>query len=361
MKKKNVRLFILFAVLAAAGLPNVACSAPQAVSENANKSAANANTDKTVVTTAGNLVRLDPRFDKLVPADAKLEKIADGFNWVEGPVWNRKENYLLFSDIPANSIFKWQQGKTAELFLKPSGYTGAAPFEGREPGSNGLTFDANGNLILCEHGDRRVTRLEANGKKTTLADKFEGKRFNSPNDLVFKSNGDLYFTDPPFGLPKTFEDPQRELDFCGVYRLSKDGKVTLLATKEVKAPNGIAFSPDEKTLYITDVDANHFVWMAYDVKDDGTLANGRLFYDAGTFAKTKKGAPDGLKVDKDGNLFASGPEGIYVFAPDATLLGIIATGERTSNCNWGEDGSALFVTADKAVLRIKLNTKGKGF
>ncbi|HKS41481.1 MAG TPA: SMP-30/gluconolactonase/LRE family protein, partial [Blastocatellia bacterium] len=169
---------------------------------------------------AEKIVRLDPRFDKLVPSNAQLEKIADGHKWVEGPVWNRKAGYLLFSDIPNNSIFKWKRVEGETLFLKPSGYTGAAPYEGREPGSNGLTYDSKGRLVLAEHGDRRIARVEADGKKTTLADRYEGKRFNSPNDLVYKRNGDLYFTDPPFGLPKLLSDPGKELDFCGVYRLS---------------------------------------------------------------------------------------------------------------------------------------------
>jgi gluconolactonase len=308
----------------------------------------------------GKIVRLDPRFDKLVPRNARLEKIADGFTWVEGPVWNRKGNYLLFSDIPNNSVFKWQEGAGVSLFLKPSGYTGSAPFEGREPGSNGLTFDPSGRLVLCEHGDRRITRLEANGQKTVLADRYEGKRLNSPNDVVFKSNGDLYFTDPPFGLPKAFDDPRRELDFCGVYRRSQDGKLTLL-TKEVKAPNGIAFSPDEKILYVTDVDANRPAWLAFDVKSDGTTANSRVFCDAKPFTKIHKGAPDGLKVDKQGNLFAAGPGGLYVFAPDGTLLGNVELGVPTANCNWGNDGSVLYVTADTAIYRMRLKTKGVGF
>ncbi|HSE97299.1 MAG TPA: SMP-30/gluconolactonase/LRE family protein, partial [Blastocatellia bacterium] len=274
---------------------------------------------------AGRVVRLDARLDRIVPRGAKLEKIADGYNWVEGPVWDRRAGHLLFSDIPANSIYRWKPGEGVTLFLKPSGYTGSAPFEGREPGSNGLAFDSEGRLVLCEHGDRRVARMERDGRKTTLADRFEGKRLNSPNDLVFKSNGDIYFTDPPFGLPKTFSDPRRELPFCGVYRLSKDGKLTLL-TKEVKAPNGIAFSPDEKKLYVTDVDPNRSAWMVFDVKADGTISNGQVFFDATAWTKTRPGAPDGLKVDRDGNLVATGPGGVYFFAPDGTHLGIIETG-----------------------------------
>jgi gluconolactonase len=306
------------------------------------------------------IVRLDPRFDQLVPSDAVVEKITDGYRWAEGPVWNRKEGYLLFSDIPNNSIIKWQEGKGASLFLKPSGYTGMGPFEGREPGSNGLAYDHQGRLVSCEHGDRRIARLETDGSKTTLVDRFEGKRLNSPNDLVFKSNGDLYFTDPPFGLPKTFDDPNKELPYNGVYRLSKDGKLTLL-TKDLKAPNGIAFSPDEKTLYISNLDPNRFVWLAFDVRDDGTIANGRVFFDATPLMKNGKGGPDGFKVDRQGNLFAGGPGGLYIFAPDGTHLGTIATGVATANCNWGSDGSVLYIAADKAIYRVKLNTKGAGF
>jgi gluconolactonase len=311
-------------------------------------------------THSGKVVRLDARLDRLVPKDAALEKLADGFNWVEGPVWDRRGGHLLFSDIPANAVYRWKESDGVRLFLKPSGYTGSAPFEGREPGSNGLVIDRSGHLLLAEHGDRRITRLEADGRKTTLVDRFDGKRLNSPNDLVLKSNGDLYFTDPPFGLQGTFNDPRRELAFCGVYRLSRDGRLTLL-TKEIKAPNGIAFSPDEKTLYVTDVSAERPAWLAYDVKADGTISNGRIFFDAKPFTKTRRGAPDGLKVDREGNLFATGPGGIYIFAPDATLLGFIETGVPTANCAWGDDGSVLYITADKAIYRIKLNTRGDGF
>lgn len=309
-------------------------------------------------TQVGNIERVDARLDKLVPKDAKLEKLGDGYSWTEGPVWNRKEKYLLFSDIPANAIVKWQAGVGMKEFLKPSGYTGSAPFTGREPGTNGLIYDKAGLLVSCEHGDRRIARLEKDGKKTTLADRYDGKRFNSPNDLAFKSNGDLYFTDPAYGLPKTFDDPQRELPFCGVYRLSKDGKVTLL-TKDLKAPNGVAFSPDEKRLYVTD--SAQLIWMVYDVKADGTLGEGRLFFDAKPWTKTRKGAPDGLKVDKQGNIFSSGPGGIYIFAPDGTHLGTIETGVPTANCAWGDDGSTLYITANTAIYRIKLTTKGAGF
>lgn len=310
--------------------------------------------------TGGTVVRLDSRFDDLVPKNAVLERIADGFTWVEGPAWNRQGRYLLFSDVPNNAIMKWQDGAGVSLFLKPSGYTGTVPFEGREPGSNGLTFDSTGRLVLCEHGDRRIARLEPDGRRTILVDRYQGKRLNSPNDLVFKSNGDLYFTDPPFGLPKAFDDPHKELDFQGVYRLSPNGALTLL-TKEIKAPNGIAFSPDEKTLYITDVDPNRPAWLAYKVKEDGTIANGRVFFDATPWKKPDYGGPDGLKVDRDGNLFAARPGGINIFAPDGTHLGSIETGVATSNVAWGDDGSALYITGGTTIYRIALKTKGIGF
>jgi gluconolactonase len=309
---------------------------------------------------APGIVRLDPRFDKLVPKEAKLEKIADGYTWVEGPVWDRKGGYLLFSDIPANSILKWKEGEGASVFMKPSGYSGAKPFKGREPGSNGLIFDLNGKLVVCEHGDRRLTRVEDDGKKSVLADRYEGKRLNSPNDVIVKSNGDFYFTDPAYGLPKSFNDSTRELDFCGLFRVSTDGKVTLL-TKEINAPNGIAFSPDEKKLYVTDSHDKRPAWLVYDLKEDGMIENGRLFHDAKEFKKKFPGSPDGMKVDKDGNVYGSGPGGIFVFAPDGTHLGTIETGVATSNCNWGDDGSTLYITASSTVYRIKLDTKGAGY
>ena len=305
------------------------------------------------------VVRLDSRFDKLVPSNLKIEKIAGGHKWVEGPVWNRKEAYLLFSDIPNNSIYKWQEHRGESLFLKPSGYTGKAPFGGTEPGSNGLAFDPAGRLVLAEHGDRRIARLERSGRKTTLVDRYEGKRINSPNDLVFKSNGDLYFTDPPFGLPKSFDDPHKELPFQGVYKFSKDGKLTLL-TKNIKAPNGIAFSPDEKKLYVSNADGSNAIWLVYEVKPDGTIANGKTLFNATAWTKNKPGVPDGMKIDKDGNLFAAGPGGIHVIAPDGTHLGSIETGAPTGNLAWGEDGSTLFITSNKTVYRLKLGTKGVG-
>jgi gluconolactonase len=279
------------------------------------------------------VVRLDPRFDKLVPLNVKFERIVSGQKWVEGPVWNRKEGYLLFSDIPTNSVIRWQEGNGISVFLKPSGYTGNAPFVGPEPGSNGLRFDPDGRLVLAQHGDRRVARLEKNGRLFSLVDRYEGKRINSPNDVVFRSNGDLYFTDPPFGLPKSFDDPAKELPFQGVYRRSKDGKTTLL-TKDIKAPNGIAFSPDEKKLYISNADKNNALRMVFDVKANGTIENGKVLFNATAWTKSKPGVPDGMKVDRDGNIFGAGPGGIHVISPDGTHLGSIETGAPTGNVAW---------------------------
>src|SRR5438477_2883346 len=309
--------------------------------------------------TIGKLENHDPRFAQLVAPDAKIEKLAQGFAWSEGPIWIKEEGCLLFSDVISNTVFKWKAGAGVTEFLKPSGYTGTIP-RGGEPGSNGLTVDSQGRLTLCEHGDRRVARLEKDGHKTTLADRFQGKRFNSPNDLIYKSNGDLYFTDPPYGLEGREKDPKKELPFQGVYRLKPSGELTLL-TDQLTFPNGLAFSPDEKILYVAVSDPDKAVWMAYDVKPDGTIGNGRVFFDSTAWVKSRPGLPDGMKVDKDGNLFATGPGGVHVFAPDGKHLGTINTGEKTANCNWGDDGSVLYITANHFLCRIQTKTKGPGF
>jgi gluconolactonase len=305
----------------------------------------------------GQIVRLDPRLDQLVVEDAHMEKLATGFDWAEGPVWIPERKILLFSDVPRNTVYLFRDGETVKPYLQPSGYTGAAA-RGGEPGSNGLVLDGEGRLVLMQHGDRRVARLGPDGGFVTLADRFEGKRFNSPNDAVYHANGDLYFTDPPYGLEKGVEDPARELDFQGVYRLGTDGKLTLL-TREMSRPNGIAFAPDQKTLYVANSDPERAIWMAYPVKDDGTLGEGRVFFDATAMVKAgKKGLPDGMKVDRGGNLWATGPGGVLIFAPDGTHLGTLDTGEATANCGWGGDGSVLYITADMHLARIQTKTKG---
>ncbi|HSF68303.1 MAG TPA: SMP-30/gluconolactonase/LRE family protein [Nitrospiraceae bacterium] len=305
------------------------------------------------------ITSLDPRFDQLVPKEAQLERIADGFTWVEGPVWDKQGGYLLFSDIPANAVYRWKPGESVSLFLKNSGYSGTTPFAGKEPGSNGLALDADGQLVLCRHGDREIGRLEADGRIASLADRYDGHRINSPNDLVFKSDGSMYFTDPPFGLPKVFDDPDKA-PVQGVYRVAKDGTVTLLIDN-IKAPNGIAFSPDERILYVSDVDPRRAAWLAYDVKPDGTVSNGRVFFDATRWRQDPFFGPDGLKVDRRGNLFGARPGGVSVIASDGTLLGTIETGQPTSNVAWGEDGKTLFITGGRSVYRLRVTTEGTSF
>ena len=305
----------------------------------------------------GTLEVNDPKFLTLIELTSPIQKLASGFDWSEGPVWIKQGGYLLFSDVPSNTVYRWKEGEGVSIYLKPSGYTGTIPRAG-EPGSNGLTTDREGRLVLCEHGDRRVGRVETNGRHIALADRFQGKRFNSPNDLCYKSNGDLYFTDPPYGLEKNVDDPKKEIAFQGVYRLKPSGEITLL-TDKMSRPNGIAFSPDEKTLYVANSDPTNAVWMAYDVKPDGSIANGRVFFDSTSMVgPSKKGLPDGMKVDKAGNLFATGPGGVFVFSPDGKHLGTINTGEATANCAWGDDGSTLYITADMYLCRIKTKTRG---
>lgn len=308
---------------------------------------------------AAQVMSADPQFDRLIPPGTMVEKIADGFAWVEGPVWHSEGRFLLFSDIPSNRILKWKAGEGVSVYLTPSGYTGQAPFAGKEPGSNGITLDAQGRVVFCAHGDRRIVRVEADGSRTTLAFRYADRHLNSPNDLVFKSNGDLYFTDPPFGLPGAFDDPGKA-PYQGVYRAAPDGTTTLLI-KDIKAPNGIAFSPDEKMLYVSDVDPKRAAWLAYDVQPNGTVDHGRVFFDATRWRKDPFFGTDGFKVDRQGNLFGARPGGISVIAPDGTLLGTIETGQPTSNVAWGEDGSVLYVTGGSAVYRIKTATKGAGW
>jgi len=308
--------------------------------------------------------RLDPALDRLLAPDAAIEVLAGGYTWTEGPVWIKDGGYLLFSDIPPNEIHRWKQGEGARLFLKPSGYTGSES-RGGEVGSNGLTLDREGRLVLAQHGDRRIARLEAplskpQPKYRTLADRFNGARFNSPNDLVFHSNGDLYFTDPAYGMENQWDDPKREMDYAGVFRLAKSGTVMLL-TREMTRPNGIAFSPDEKRLYVAQSDPNAAIWRAFDVKADGTLENSRVLFDATSLTKGRKGLPDGLKIDTAGNLFATGPGGVLIITPEGKHLGTINTGQATSNCAFGDDGRTLYMTADDYLMRVKLKAKGMGF
>lgn len=312
----------------------------------------------------GSVERLDPALDKLVDPDAKMEVIGDGYVWSEGCVWVPAGNFLLFSDIPNNAIMRWDAKNGARLYLKPAGYTGKDA-RGGESGSNGLVLDRQGKLILCQHGDRRIARLDSNWEKpeakyTTLADRYEGNRFNSPNDAVVDSKGNIYFTDPPYGLEKGTADPKKELSFQGIYRIGTDGKLTLLS-KEMEGPNGIALSPDEKTLYVANSYEPRHVIMAYPLTADGKLGEGRVFYDANKAADKRPGACDGMVLDKDGNVFATIPGGVGVFTPDGKKLGLLATGDRTANVDFGEDGSTLFICANHQVLKMKTRTKGLGY
>jgi gluconolactonase len=308
--------------------------------------------------------RLDPALDRLVDPSAAIEILAEGYDWSEGPVWIKDGGFLLFSDVPQNVIHRWKEGEGARPYLKPSGYTGVEP-RGGEMGSNGLVLDPRGRLVICQHGDRRVARLDAplnapQPRFTTLADRYQGARLNSPNDAVFRSNGDLYFTDPPYGLVKQFEDPSREIPYQGVYRVSSTGEVVLL-TREMTRPNGLAFSPDERRLYVAQSDPASAIWRVFDVRPDGTLGAGRVLFDATGLAKTRPGLPDGLKVDSDGNLFATGPGGVLVITPDGKHLGTILTGQATANCAFGDDGRTLYITADMYLMRVRLKTRGRGF
>jgi gluconolactonase len=314
--------------------------------------------------------RVDARFDAVIAPGATAETLATGFRWVEGPVWDARTRSLFFSDVIANVLYRWREGEGAKRFLSPSGYAGATPFAGREPGSNGLVLDPEGRLILCEHGDRRVTRLEPDGRRSVLIERWQGRRLNSPNDVFLAPNGDLYVSDPPFGLPRGFDDPAKELPFQGVYRLRADasrpeagaqraegerseyGELELL-TDQVRAPNGLALSPAGDVLYVANAERANPVWLAFPVDREGRLGAPRTLFDAREWvAQGLAGVPDGLEVDAAGRIFAAAPGGVHVLAPDGTRLGTLWTGVATGNVH--VTPRALFVTANDTVYRIPL-------
>ena len=299
--------------------------------------------------------RSDPRLDEIVPPDARLEQVAGGFEFTEGPVWS-PDGALLFSSPNTNVIYRWDPSTGAvTVFDAKSGYTGVDIGRFGQPGSNGLTFDPEGRLVMCQHGNRRIVRVNPHGDTTVLADRFEGGRLNSPNDLVCRSDGTVYFTDPPFGLPEMFDDPDRELPFSGVFRI-RDGELTL-ETADLEGPNGIALSPDERFLYVGNWDPERKVVMRYEVAADGGLSNGTVFHDM-------TGAPgedaiDGVKVDRAGNVYACGPGGVWVLSPDGERLGLLELPEDPHNLAFGdEDGRTLYITAMAGVYRIRLGIAG---
>jgi gluconolactonase len=302
------------------------------------------------------VLRKDPGLDAIVPANPKLFKLAEGFAFTEGPIWIPGGNYLLFSDPNSNVIYKYVPDGDLSVFRRPSGYAGADIAEYGQPGSNGLTLDRQGRLTIDQHGNRRVIRLEADGRETILADRYQGKRLNSPNDLVYRSDGTLYFTDPPFGLPKFFEDPRKEIPYSGVFAVTPKGRI-LLVTRELTGPNGIAFSPDEKFLYVGNWDEKKKVVMRYPVHKDGRVGPGEVFFD--TTSAAGEDAIDGMKVDQKGNLYISGPGGLWILSPEGKHLGTIVGPRHPHNLAWGgEDGKTLYLCALEGLYRIRLKIAG---
>ncbi len=311
----------------------------------------------TVYGQSSNLIeRYSPKLDAIIQRDPPIEVIMDGFNWCEGPLWVEKEQMFLVSDVPENTIYKWTRLNGKEVFLKPSGYTPSSP-RGGEMGSNGLALSNDGRLLICQHGDRGISAMDASFKSPNpvfiaLAKDYQGKKFNSPNDMAVARNGAIYFTDPPYGLEKNMADPLKELPYQGVFKLSENGRVSLL-TDSISRPNGIALFPDQKTLLVANSDSKKPYWYQYDIDKKG-LKNGRIFFDARPFLETGKGVPDGLKIDSKGNVFASGPGGIWIFSKTGEALGKIKVDPVASNCALSEDETVLFITADDHVLRVKL-------
>jgi gluconolactonase len=302
------------------------------------------------------VIRKDPGIDAIVGPNPKIFKVAEGFAFTEGPIWIPDGKYLLFSDPNSNTIYKYVPDGKLESFRQPSGYSGADIAEYGQPGSNGLTLDRQGRLTIDQHGNRRVIRLEKDGRETVLADRYQGKRLNSPNDLVYRSDGTLYFTDPPFGLPKFFEDRRKELSFSGVFAVTPKGKM-LLVTKELSGPNGIAFSPDEKFLYVGDWDEKKKIVMRYAVLADGSVGEGSLFFDM--TSAPGEDAIDGIKVDQKGNLYVSGPGGLWVLSPEGKHLGTIIGPKHPHNFAWGdEDAKTLYLCAREGLYRIHLGLPG---
>ena len=305
----------------------------------------------------GEIERLDNSLDAIIPKDAKIEHIATGLTWAEGPLWVASEKMLLCSDVKMDKIYKWTEEEGISVFIEPSGFTGATT-DSREKGSNGLVLNPDGDLVMCQHGNRQIARMDASLKSPAskfipIVDNYKDKKFNSPNDLIYDSKGNLYFTDPPYGLSEAImNDPKKELDFQGIYKYTNTNELILMSS-QVSRPNGLALSPDESKLYIANTDENEAQWLAFDVKSD-TLIGKKVIYDATSLIGKEQGFPDGLKVDQYGNIFTAGPGGIWIFSKEFKLLGKIKSGFWSSNCNFDEDHSTLYITADDHLLRVKL-------
>jgi gluconolactonase len=307
--------------------------------------------------TIGTVERLDPALDKIISVDAKAEIIAEGLDWSEGPLWIEKYKMLLFSDVPRDTIFKWTEKGGKEVYLTPSGYTGTTP-RGGEMGSNGLLQDNTGRLVLCQCGNRQMAVMNASllqpaANYLPLANAYNGKKFNSPNDAVYNSKGELFFTDPPYGLERGMRDSTKEIPFQGVYKVNKNGQVTLLVDSLTR-PNGIAFLPGEKTVLIANSDPAKPNWYAYDVTSNGLLSNGRIFYTLSAEDRKSRGLPDGLKIDRKGNVFATGAGGVWIFSKEGKVLGKIRLTESASNCSLSADEKTLYITNDMYILRVKM-------
>lgn len=306
--------------------------------------------------TIGEIEKLDTSLDSIISATAKPEIIAEGLDWSEGPLWIEKDQMLLFSDVPRDTVFKWTEANGKEVYLSPSGYTDTLK-RGGEMGSNGLTLDNEGSLILCQCGNRQVARMDAPlsqpvARYSSIANAYEGKKFNSPNDVIYNTKGEVFFTDPPYGLEKNMDDPKKELPFQGVYKVKKSGEVILL-TDTLTRPNGIVLLPGEKTLLVANSDPDKPNWYAFDLNND-SLSNGRIFYSCIGSDKKLKGLPDGMKADKAGNLFATGPGGVWIFNKQGKLAGKIKLPDATSNCALSADEKTLYITNDMYVLRVRM-------
>jgi len=305
----------------------------------------------------GSIEVIDSALNTIVDPNTPIEVLAEGMIWSEGPLWLEGQHKLIWSDVPANTIYQWTEEKGKEVWLTPSGYTSPVK-RGGETGSNGLVLDRQGRLVLCQHGNRQLARMNAtlDAPKpdfVAISEGYQSKKFNSPNDAVYNSKGELFFTDPPYGLEKNMQDPKKELPYQGVYKVNAQGH-TILLTDSITRPNGIALSPDEKTLFIANSDSSKPYWYAFQLGDGDSLLSGRIFYDVSVAVRTEKGVPDGMKIDRNGNIFAGGPGGLWIFNKDARVLGKLKIAGPVSNCNFSPDQKILYITANHEVLRLRL-------